>query len=115
MLTRDEKLSRKRRLWFALFFAVIPNAIAFLIARACNSLLAAAYLFSLPGVVALVAGSSKVAFISLELTVLLDGGMAYLLTALKCRWLGFVLLGAYVVISRFIALYVLGMYVAIHT
>ena len=116
MHTRNEKPSKGQRCLFAVLFAVVPNAIAFPIAFGGQSLVAMAYLVSLSFLfVSLDEQSLAAGITGCLLTLLLDASTAYLVTALKNRWLWVGLLVAYVAISRGIAFYVLVLYVASHT
>ena len=111
-----ERWSRRRRLWFALGFAIVPNAIAFLIwvdglvgprqSGLVCPLGVAAYCLSVPGVVVNLPlyGESMAGLVTgVVVNVLVDAWIAYRLTALRSRWLGLLILTAYVVISRYMA------------
>ena len=119
MPAKDEKISRRGRLLFALLFALVPNAIAFFVAYSAESLLALAYIASVPGLLAASSDTEglSVTAVGIALNILVDASIAYLVTALKYKWLwlGVGLLVAYVAISRFIALQWLLLYVATHT
>ncbi len=112
---RNDGFPKRRRWLFVAIFALVPNALGFLL-MLCQSPFGAAYCFSLPGMlVALPSQSLVVQWLGLPLNVLVDAYVAYSFTALKNTWLMLAILGAYVVISRYIAFCLLIGYMAAHT
>ena len=99
-------------IWFALAFGLVPNGIAVLIHCLYQSHLAWVYCHTLPALpMNIGTGASSVEVTGgVPVNILVDALVAYLLTAVKGRWLGLRLgiLAAYVVASRFIVLYLVG-------
>jgi hypothetical protein len=106
MHARDESVSKELRWLLAMFFALAPNAFAFVVAYFAGSLCALAYCCSLPGAFLLSQWGLEeplAAYTGILLNVLLDAWIVYQVTAPRNGGLSTTLFMAYVGISRIVA------------